>query len=101
MKPNTSGTIELPASLRSDGVRDHPGMPFGFLPELAFSFAGIPTGETAHFQSREAQSLGCFTRVILCSLARYSVLPKDALSRELTVNLEKLPNSGEKIATER
>jgi len=32
----------LPASLRSDGVRDHPGMPFGFLPEKAFSFAGIP-----------------------------------------------------------
>ena len=32
-KPNTSCTIEMPASLRSDGVRDHPGMPFGFLPE--------------------------------------------------------------------
>jgi hypothetical protein len=28
--------------LRSDGVRVHPGMPFGFLPEYAFSFAGIP-----------------------------------------------------------
>ncbi|PYS21161.1 MAG: hypothetical protein DMG11_28435 [Acidobacteria bacterium] len=32
-KPNTSCTIELPASLRSEGVRDHPGMPFGFPPE--------------------------------------------------------------------
>src|SRR5882724_11930858 len=29
-KPNTSCTIEVPASLRSDGVRVHPGMPFGF-----------------------------------------------------------------------
>src|SRR5712692_8637925 len=42
-KPNTSCTIELPASLRSDGVRDHPGMPFGFIPDFAFDFAGIPT----------------------------------------------------------
>ena len=42
-KPNTSCTIEMPASLRSDGVRVHPGMPFGFPPEYAFSFAGIPT----------------------------------------------------------
>jgi hypothetical protein len=42
-KPNTSGTIELPASLRSDGVRDHPGMPFGFPSECAFSFVGIST----------------------------------------------------------
>jgi hypothetical protein len=32
----------LPASLRSDGVRDHPGMPFGFLSETAFAFGGIP-----------------------------------------------------------
>jgi hypothetical protein len=30
-KPNTSSTIEMPASLRSEGVRVHPGMPFGFL----------------------------------------------------------------------
>ncbi len=29
-KPNTSCTIQVPASLRSDGVRDDPGMPFGF-----------------------------------------------------------------------
>jgi len=41
-KPNTSCTIESPASLRSDGARDYPGMPFGFPSELAFSFAGIP-----------------------------------------------------------
>jgi Helix-turn-helix len=33
----------MPASLRSDGVRVHPGMPFGFPPEYAFSFAGIPS----------------------------------------------------------
>ena len=32
-KLNTSCTIELPASLHSDGVRDHPGTPFGFLSE--------------------------------------------------------------------
>jgi hypothetical protein len=30
-------------SLRSDGLRDHPGMPFGFIPDLAFGYAGIPT----------------------------------------------------------
>ena len=41
-KPSTSYAIELPASLRSDGVRDHPGMPFGFPSEQAFSFTGIP-----------------------------------------------------------
>ena len=35
-------TIEKPASIRSDGVLDHPGMPFGFPPERAFSFTGIP-----------------------------------------------------------
>ena len=40
-KPNTSCTIEMPASLRSEGVRVHPRMPFGFLAELAFGFAGI------------------------------------------------------------
>jgi hypothetical protein len=31
-------TIELPAALHSDGVRDHPGMPFGF--------AGISSGRS-------------------------------------------------------
>jgi hypothetical protein len=31
----------MPASLRSDGVRVHPGMPFGFPSESAFGFAGI------------------------------------------------------------
>jgi len=41
-KPNTFLQNLNAASLRSDGVRDHPGMPFGFPPELAFSFAGIP-----------------------------------------------------------
>ena len=35
-------TIEKLASIRSDGVLDHPGMPFGFPPERAFSFTGIP-----------------------------------------------------------
>jgi len=33
----------MPASLRSDGVRVHPGMPFGFPSESAFGFAGILT----------------------------------------------------------
>jgi len=31
----------MPASLRSDGVRVHPGIPFGFPSESAFGFAGI------------------------------------------------------------
>src|SRR5436305_3098408 len=39
-KPNTS-CIEWPASLRSEGVRVHPGMPVGFPSETAFGFAGI------------------------------------------------------------
>ena len=38
-----SSTIEWPASLRSEGVRVHPGMPFGFPSETAFGFAGILT----------------------------------------------------------
>jgi hypothetical protein len=31
----------MPASLRSGGVRVHPGIPFGFRPKPAFGFAGI------------------------------------------------------------
>jgi len=42
----SSSTLREPASLRSDGVRDHPGMPFGFPPEYAFSFAGIPIAKS-------------------------------------------------------
>ena len=34
-----SGALFAP---RSDGVRDHPGMPFGIIPDSAFGFAGIP-----------------------------------------------------------
>ena len=34
-------TIEKPASLRSERVRDHSGMLFGFIPDSAFGFAGI------------------------------------------------------------
>jgi hypothetical protein len=41
-EPNTVCLIEGPASHRSDGVRVHPGMPFGFPPESVFSFAVIP-----------------------------------------------------------
>src|SRR6266851_1955505 len=33
--------IEWPASLRSESVRVHPGMPFGFPSETAFGVAGI------------------------------------------------------------
>jgi len=44
-KPNTSSTIEKPASLRSDGVRDHPGMPFGIIPESRSRSPGIPYGQ--------------------------------------------------------
>jgi hypothetical protein len=32
-KTNTSCTIDMPASLRSEGVRDPPGIPFGIIPE--------------------------------------------------------------------
>ena len=42
-KPNTSSTVKVPASLRSDGLRVHPGVPFGLPPETAFGFAGILT----------------------------------------------------------
>jgi hypothetical protein len=35
-------------SLRSDGVRIQPGIPFGFPSEDAFAFAGILTGPPAH-----------------------------------------------------
>jgi hypothetical protein len=41
-KPNTSCPIEVPVSVRSDGVRDHPGMPFGIMPDLVFGFTCIP-----------------------------------------------------------
>jgi hypothetical protein len=40
-KPNTSCRIEWPALLRAEGVRVHPGMPFGFPSETAFGCAGI------------------------------------------------------------
>ena len=39
MKPNAA--FKLPASLRPEGVRVHPGMPFGFPSQSAFGFAGI------------------------------------------------------------
>lgn len=41
--PNTSPTINKPASLRSDRCSPRTGTPFGFLPEPAFTFTGIPT----------------------------------------------------------
>jgi hypothetical protein len=37
--------IELPASLRSEGVRVHTGIAFGFPPEWVFSFAGNPQSD--------------------------------------------------------
>jgi hypothetical protein len=40
-KPNTSCKIEWRVSLSSEGVRVHPGMPFGFPSETAFGFTGI------------------------------------------------------------
>src|SRR5581483_6996797 len=63
---NTSCTIEMPASLRSDGVRDHPGMPFGFLPEYAFSFVGIPS------RGRMAAWIGIDLHVDACVLSKSS-----------------------------
>jgi hypothetical protein len=49
-KPNTFPTIDMPASLHSDGVRVHPGVPFGF--------AGILNGasQPSHFGSIGAQN---------------------------------------------
>ncbi len=35
--------FEMPASLRSEGIRVRPGMSFGFPSESAFGFAGILT----------------------------------------------------------
>lgn len=32
-------------SLRSGGVQAHSGIPFGLLPELAFTVAGAPSGD--------------------------------------------------------
>src|SRR5713101_7213427 len=55
-KPNTFCKIEWPASLRSEGVRVHPGMPFGFPSETAFGFAGIS------FVARNAKTLSGVTR---------------------------------------
>jgi len=40
----------MPASLGSDGVRVHPGIPFGFLSETAFDFAGILTKYTLNLK---------------------------------------------------
>ena len=37
--------FRLCQSLRSGGVQTHSGIPFGFLPELAFTVAGPPTGD--------------------------------------------------------
>ena len=61
-KPNTSCTIEMPASLRSDGVRVHPGMPFGFPPESAFGFAGILN------QERDDMFCGHLTKAMVSQL---------------------------------
>ena len=40
---NTTCKLEMPTSLRSDAVPDHPGMPFGMIPDSAFGFVGIAT----------------------------------------------------------
>jgi hypothetical protein len=57
-KPNTSPTSDMPASLRSDDVRVHPGMPLGFPSESAFGFAGILNGgsQPSHFGPIGAQN---------------------------------------------
>jgi len=41
-KPNTSCKIEWPASLRSEGVQVHPGMPFGFPSETSVRLRRSP-----------------------------------------------------------
>jgi hypothetical protein len=38
-----SWAIEMPASVRSGGVRVYPGMPFGIPMEQPFDVAGIPS----------------------------------------------------------
>ena len=87
-KPNTSCKIEVPASLRSDGVRVHPGMPFGFLSESAFGFTGILTtsvllGEFGkkHLEAVQKFGLGIddlvlSTTQITALLAPYSSSPR-------------------------
>jgi len=56
-KPNTSCTIELPASLRSDGVRDHPGMPFGIIPASRSASPESPVSTHENFGIRTMRSL--------------------------------------------
>ena len=78
-KANTS-CIELPASLRSDGVRDHPGMPFGIPSEGLFSFAGIPTqdadelGDGSNAHRGHALIVGQAVRSALQSRCHHPVL---------------------------
>src|SRR5258708_10896769 len=47
-KPNTSCRIEMPASLASEGVRAHPGMPFGFLRGSAIATVPGMDNRVAH-----------------------------------------------------
>jgi hypothetical protein len=53
-KPNTSCKIEWPASLRSESVRVHPGMPFGFTgilhPRIRNRSVGLLSRNTTRFQ---------------------------------------------------
>jgi len=51
-------TSQSSCQRRYDGVRDHPGMPFGFPPELAFSFVGIPRGRKIFSRHTANAALG-------------------------------------------
>jgi hypothetical protein len=62
----------MPASLRSDGVRVHPGMPFGFLPEYTFSFPGIPN----MFEMPIIRAVGTYFSLSELAMMRHSgVMP--------------------------
>ena len=95
-KPNTfPSTIEKPASLRSDGDRDHPGIPFGFLSEQAFSFAGIYIELALGIDSgRSCVFVGCHLRrkVVEFAVSHETHKPKVGRLRSIpTANLRLIP----------
>ena len=55
----------------SDGVRDHPGMPFGIIPDSAFGFAGIPT-DRRRFPDSNQGFFNAFSRLIKPSVGGFT-----------------------------
>ena len=78
--------LQMHASVRSDGVRVHPGTPFGFPPEYAFGFAGIHyawlTSQTARFFA--SCSFNCRSGYSNCACARRRLSAASWMSNCLT-----------------